>query len=67
MTTDTMAVPGLYALLTTLAKPDREAVVPEPEFKPFKLPSRDGEAVRLAELAPANTPALPAGAGDLAA
>ena len=67
MITDTMAFPGLYALLTTLAKRDREAVVPEPEFKPFKLPNRDGEAVRLAELAPANTPALPTSASDLAA
>jgi hypothetical protein len=33
----------------------REAVVPEPEFKRFKFPKRDGVAVRAAAIAPVNT------------
>ena len=44
----------LYAMNEAHGK-ERDAVVPEPEFKPFKFPKRDGAAVRAEGIAPANT------------
>ena len=54
MMTDAMALFAIYEALTKLTRRD-QAVVPEPEFKRFRLPKRDGAAVRAGALTPANT------------
>lgn len=55
--TNGMVLFTMYEALAELGGRRRgEAVVPEPEFRPFKLPKRDGVAVRPAALPPpANT------------
>ena len=52
--TDTMALFALFEALGALTGRKREAaVVPEPEFKPFKLEGRARAAARAAALPPA--------------
>jgi len=58
MTTDTMAMFGLFVAMTEMTGRKPAAVVPEPEFARFKFPERKA-AVRAAALAPANDPATP--------
>jgi hypothetical protein len=57
MTTDTMAMFGVFVAMTEMTRKPT-AVVPEPEFARFKFPERKA-AVRAAGLAPANDPATP--------
>lgn len=66
MTTDTMAMFGLYVAMGEITGRKTAAVVPEPEFKPFKLPERK-VAVRAGELEPANDPAATPDTGARAA
>lgn len=54
MMINAMALFAMYEALGRAAG-KREAVVPEPEFKPFKFPKRDGAAARAEALRPANT------------
>jgi len=54
MLTDTMALFAMYEVLGELTGRKREAaVVPEPEFKPFKLPKRERVAAPAAARPPA--------------
>jgi hypothetical protein len=55
MTTDTMALLTMFALTKNAEARKDGAVVPEPEFKRFRFPKRDGEAVRAAGIPAANT------------
>jgi hypothetical protein len=56
MMTDTMALFAMFEALGTLTGSKREAtVVPEPEFKPFKLSKRGSVAAPATALAAANT------------
>jgi hypothetical protein len=58
MTMDAMAMFSMFSMyeaMTTEAATERRAVVPEPEFKPFRFSKRDTAAVRAEALAPANT------------
>ena len=51
MMTNGMSLFTMWEALTELVgRGRRETVVPEPEFRPFKLPRRDGVAVRPAAL-----------------
>jgi len=66
MTTDTMAMFGVFVAMTEMTGRKTAAVVPEPEFVPFKFPERK-VAVRAGELEPANDPAATPDAGARAA
>jgi hypothetical protein len=61
MTTDTMAMFGLFAAMTEMTRKPT-AVVPEPEFARFVFPDRKAAvAARAWALAAANDPAAPHG------
>jgi hypothetical protein len=53
MMTDAMALFAMYA--AKLAEAKKETRIPEPEFKPFRLPKAEAAAVRAEALTPANT------------
>ncbi len=66
MTTDTMAMFGLFVAMNEMAGRKTAAVVPEPEFERFAFPERKA-AVRAGALAPVNDPVATPDAGARAA
>ncbi len=65
MTTDTMAMFGLFVAMTEMTRKPT-AVVPEPEFARFAFPERKA-AIRARALAPVNDPVETPDAGARAA
>jgi hypothetical protein len=59
MTTDTMAMLSMLTALRAIAGRKEDAVVPEPEFVPFRLSRRGGAAGRAERPAAANTTRAP--------
>jgi len=57
MTTDTMAMLGVFVAMNEMTGRKPAAVVPEPEFTRFKFPERRAAAPRAEEVAAANEPA----------
>ncbi len=55
MMMNAMALFTMFNARITAGETEKKAVVPEPEFKPFRFPERDAEAVRAEALTPANT------------